>query len=585
MERKVIDTLWDRITRNNVNHNFEELYNVRETAIESEVAGISEVITDEIRKSSSMLRQEPVATFADIETTYSNPQIGYAVMTRDTGKVYRYEEDGTWREVEDIDPTAINEVDSRLSEEIGESPYYGEVTYEEYRDSVSETEYHVTTIPHLDKSSNLIKLKNGYGNNGFDSGKQTAREFSNDNNLTMVANAGVFNMETGTPLGIHIQDGIILQDTPHSNNYTLGIKADNTLVTYDSAITAQDILADGCNDALTGFFPIIENGSPVDPTLYNAVANTSEQHPRQVIAQLSNNDILFLTVQGRDINGKGMTYDDLIRVASGLGATFAYCLDGGGSTQTVVRGALVNNPINDDGRTERSVSNFLYVEKDTNHPHRLKPLNYDLGKLSKNISDLSSDLGLLGLFEKIADNVNDLNKINENGMYWAGSSALNKPFDFSCGVLHWQAGSASALQLAIPYHDSKGEIKFRRTISDMETWTNWRSTHGDLIWNDITLLNNWVNNGGSEPIARYSKRNGVVYVRGTIKDGDTTGGTILFNLPEGYRPSERVPVITMSDTGSGREMTRLFVNTNGDVAFVNGGNRWLYTVFSFPVDE
>lgn len=59
----------------------------------------------------------PVNTFSDISLSYSSPQISDTVMVRDTGKIYRF--DGTsWHEIQDIDPTAFNELDSRITSEL-----------------------------------------------------------------------------------------------------------------------------------------------------------------------------------------------------------------------------------------------------------------------------------------------------------------------------------------------------------------------------------------------------------------------------------------------------------------------------------
>lgn len=59
----------------------------------------------------------PVNTFNDLETTYPDVVEGKTVMTRDSGKVYRFDGDN-WIEIQDIDPSAINEVDNRLTAQL-----------------------------------------------------------------------------------------------------------------------------------------------------------------------------------------------------------------------------------------------------------------------------------------------------------------------------------------------------------------------------------------------------------------------------------------------------------------------------------
>lgn len=59
----------------------------------------------------------------------------------------------------------------------------------------------------------------------------------------------------------------------------------------------------------------------------------------------------------------------------------------------------------------------------------------------------------------------------------------------------------------------------------------------DLI--PLTLANSWVNYGANEEPARcYKDATGTVFVSGLIKDGTTTGGTLITTLPVGYRPAK-----------------------------------------------
>lgn len=112
--RKIIGTLWNRVTRNDINDNFEELYD--------DVGNITGKITDEvyeeIRNDVKLNWKEPVDTVGDLP---SNAETGDTRMVRATvngvSPVYRY--DGSrWVEIQQIDSTAITEVDERLQAEI-----------------------------------------------------------------------------------------------------------------------------------------------------------------------------------------------------------------------------------------------------------------------------------------------------------------------------------------------------------------------------------------------------------------------------------------------------------------------------------
>lgn len=67
--------------------------------------------------------------------------------------------------------------------------------------------------------------------------------------------------------------------------------------------------------------------------------------------------------------------------------------------------------------------------------------------------------------------------------------------------------------------------------------TAWVSLVGDTGWVTPTLLNGWVAYGGSYRTVQYRRLNNVVYVRGMMKGGTVTPGTVIFNLPAGFRPS------------------------------------------------
>ncbi len=58
-----------------------------------------------------------------------------------------------------------------------------------------------------------------------------------------------------------------------------------------------------------------------------------------------------------------------------------------------------------------------------------------------------------------------------------------------------------------------------------------------LTWATLALENLWVNFGAPYQDAKYAKSaEGVVYLRGLIKDGTGTAGTRIATLPVGFRP-------------------------------------------------
>lgn len=91
--------------------------NTRIDNIASEIEG--EVYAG-IVNGARLIWQEPVATFADLATTHPTPEEGWTSMARDTGIVYRFNSTA-WVEIQEIDATAVNEVDSRLTSQLAET--------------------------------------------------------------------------------------------------------------------------------------------------------------------------------------------------------------------------------------------------------------------------------------------------------------------------------------------------------------------------------------------------------------------------------------------------------------------------------
>lgn len=234
-------------------------------------------------------------------------------------------------------------------------------------DKPSQTWYYLTRIHHKDKSGKIIKLKLTLTNPNEPMG-ETASKFAARTDYTLVFNASQSQIVTTysgekrrIPKRIQIVHGNILSGKPNPF-YTLGIKENNELVVYPPGTTGKDILNDGINNALTAFAPLIENHQSVIAKVNHLAGTLRRKDPRQVIAQMDNLDILFLTCGGRGNGGAGMTPEDVIRILGKLDVKLAYNLDGGGSVSTVVNGEFINWKMDGHGTKERPRSNFLYVK-------------------------------------------------------------------------------------------------------------------------------------------------------------------------------------------------------------------------------
>lgn len=237
------------------------------------------------------------------------------------------------------------------------------ISYEFKWDAPSATYYYLTRIKHKDQNGNILKLKMQLQNEK--NGETVPNFAARIGNPLMAMNAtmglGGLPDDIKIVAGIQIKDGEILQELS-TRNYTLGIRDDNTLLAYRPDKSAQDILDDGTNTALTVFVPLIENFESVSEDILTHVGNLSSVNPRQVIAQYENLDLLILSCGGRGYGGEGMLASDMVRILLENKVKFAANLDGGGSVCTVINGKRITKQIDGRGTLDRPRSNFLYIE-------------------------------------------------------------------------------------------------------------------------------------------------------------------------------------------------------------------------------
>lgn len=239
---------------------------------------------------------------------------------------------------------------------ISKGKYY---SITKHYDVPSETYYYLTRIAHKDDRGDIIKLQHAFVSQ--DTG-ETVRQFAVRSGTMLAFNASTQRRptpDTKAPSGTQIVKGQIIQDIP-LNRYTLGIKANNELLAFRPGTSPAQMLQEGAVDALTAFIPLIENHKNVPDSLLTIVGNFIQKHPRQIIAQFDNLDILFLSCGGRGFDGEGMTSEDLMRVLQGLNVKFAYMLDGGGSTTLVEGDKLITKKIDNEGTVERTRPDVLY---------------------------------------------------------------------------------------------------------------------------------------------------------------------------------------------------------------------------------
>lgn len=318
------------------------------------------------------------------------------------GTVHALAQDRLMKDLTKIDDVATQADDMAQKHEgqIKDSAYYNEITYVSGRKF--DTTYKIVHIPHRDSDGNIIKLRKGMsGSNPNKPDHITARQFAKNTSATFVANAST---GSGSQLKLHgqqIYNGQILDSvkadeyTPIKDRWTLAVADDNTMTAFPQNITAKEIKEKGYNNTFSGFGPIIMEGKVVYKT-GDYSSNSEEKHPRTVVAQLPNKDTLVFTCDGRvaseGLYNAGMTLPEVTdTLYEHYGEIqFAYNLDGGGSTSSILRSRVLNKPTDNANKSERNLLDFMYIGKD---PKQVR--DKDIQKAYEDIGDVRASFQFL----------------------------------------------------------------------------------------------------------------------------------------------------------------------------------------------
>lgn len=165
-------------------------------------------------------------------------------------------------------------------------------------------------------------------------------KFADDNGYLLAINSGLGSPATHQIDGIVVQNGVVVYNTPavyHAGSMPLTIDVNGDLSYASSNADANELVANGVVSALCGFCPIIVDYNTVNPPTVSNVTHFTQNAQRQIIGQFGNGDYAIVTCEGRDFdNSDGWTIAEAQTICKKLGLKFAYNLDGGGSTQTVI---------------------------------------------------------------------------------------------------------------------------------------------------------------------------------------------------------------------------------------------------------
>lgn len=213
-------------------------------------------------------------------------------------------------------------------------------------------------------------------NNELSGTKTSALNYSKRNSSLFVINGSLFNTTTLLPQGQTISKEEVLVDEPLNDLngwvpninecYPLCIDASGNLSSdYDKTVACATLLSNDITDCVCGWGCLIKNHTLnsefFDPdTGYHSL---DTKNPVQIIGQYQNGDYFTLTIdgdRGNVVNERGMTVMEVANVLLDRNVKFAYELDGGGSSETVL-GNRQLNPIYElsEGRIVPTVIEFI----------------------------------------------------------------------------------------------------------------------------------------------------------------------------------------------------------------------------------
>lgn len=220
--------------------------------------------------------------------------------------------------------------------------------YKVLYDDLTHTKYFLTKVSN--KNHPFV-----FAPNWQNIGTQSALDIAQEKGFAVAINAGLFNPIYLVPEGIIIQNGSVIQTTPtkfYPGCMPLTIDRDGKLGYAKADADAHKLAANGIVSAVCGFMPIIEDFKRTDQTEWPVVRHFGDVHQRQIIGQFDNGGYAVITCEGRGYaDSVGWTIDDAQRICEKHGLKFAYNLDGGTSTETVIDGVQLNSFYkNDRGR-------------------------------------------------------------------------------------------------------------------------------------------------------------------------------------------------------------------------------------------
>ncbi|MBQ9041809.1 MAG: phosphodiester glycosidase family protein [Eggerthellaceae bacterium] len=160
--------------------------------------------------------------------------------------------------------------------------------------------------------------------------------------------------------GYVLRNGVLYRDTAADGTDALVVYGDGTMAAASQDSTTAQQLKDAGAWQVLSFGPVLVSDGQIAVTANEEVGQSMSSNPRTAIGMVSPLHYVVVVSDGRTGDNEGLSLYELAQVLIDNGATFAYNLDGGGSTTMYFQGEVLNNPTSGNRDGERKVSDIVY---------------------------------------------------------------------------------------------------------------------------------------------------------------------------------------------------------------------------------
>jgi exopolysaccharide biosynthesis protein len=206
--------------------------------------------------------------------------------------------------------------------------------------------------------SSVAYLKTAFAQNAFGRNlKDTTSDIAEANDAILAINGDYYGFRDA---GYVLRNGVLYRDTVNSDTDALVVGSDGSLYAASESSASAQSLADNGAWQILSFGPVLVQDGQVAVDTNTEVGQAKTSNPRTAIGMISPLHYVIVVSDGRTSASAGLSLYELAQVFQEQGCTFAYNLDGGGSSTLWFNGQVINNPT--DGRSggEREVSDIVY---------------------------------------------------------------------------------------------------------------------------------------------------------------------------------------------------------------------------------